>query len=133
MKKYLLVAVAGLFLIPVFNSCNKPTGDPVKDAEAFAGDLEDQQQALLDMEKKAVEFAEYYAEQDDYQGYEEFKNKCIKLQSKVATRFEKKNKKEIKELERRLKKAEKILNNNKDSEDPYSDDNDSEYSSDYDN
>lgn len=141
MKKYFLVAIAGLFLIPLFNSCNKPTGDPIKDAEAFAGDLEAQQQALLDMEEKAVEFAEYYAEQDDYQGYEKFKNKCMELQGKVAKRFERTHKKEIKELEKRLKKAEKILDNSKDDDrdrgsnyddnDPYT--NDDAEDSDFDN
>ena len=109
MKKYLLIAFVGFLAIPLLNSCDKPTGDPEKDAQAFAGELEKQQELMFDIQKKTVEYAEFYAEKGDSKNFEKFKNKYELLQSKVIERFENNNKKEIKELEKRLEDVEKKL------------------------
>jgi len=112
MKKYFLIATLACMGLPLMSSCDNPSGDPKKDAESFRGLAEKAIEAEIKEQEQLLEFAQYYAEQGDYKGYEKFEKKLYKLEKAIK----KENKAEIKEAEKRTKKAENKMKGNNDSD-----------------
>ena len=115
MKKYLLIVAATLLALPALNSCNKPSGDPVKDAEAFQGLIEDQLEIELEAQQKIADLAEYYAENEDYDAYKDLQDEFFEMSKDLQEQYED----QIKDLNKAISKVEKKINKkkNKDNED----------------
>jgi len=109
MKKYLLVAVAALFALPLMTSCGGPSGDPKKDAESFKGIFEKQHEVDLEMKEKALEVLEYYADKKDAKALKEFSEELDNVKKDVANDFEKENRDKVKDMEKKAEEAEKKL------------------------
>lgn len=109
MKKYFLIAAVALIAMPLFTSCNKPTGDPEKDAEKMKGLIEKQQELSIDVLEKQIKVAEYYAEKGDYKGYKKFKKKFDRYVNKVFDNYKNKHIDEFDDLDKRKEKAFKKL------------------------
>ncbi|MBR5117841.1 MAG: hypothetical protein IK100_04250 [Muribaculaceae bacterium] len=125
MKKYLLIFAAALLALPAFNSCDKkPTGDPTEDAEAFQSLLEKQQDITLEAQQKMADLAEYYAENEDYDAYEDLQKEFFKMAEDLQEQYED----QINDLRKKIEKVEKKLDKkkNKDSDDEEEDDSDNE-------
>jgi len=104
MKKYLLLAV-GILLFLSLNSCSKPTGDPVEDAELLQGIYEQENEMELDMLQKAADYAEYYAENCDKDDWDDLGEELNDIGKDVKEQYED----EIEELNDRIEDAEKSL------------------------
>lgn len=119
MKQYLLIAAAVLLVLPVLTSCNKPSGDPEKDAEAFQGLFEEQQKIELEAQQKIADLAEYYAENKDYDAYQELQDEFLDITKDLQDKYED----QVKDLEKSIAKLEKKINkknkNNDDEEESY--------------
>ena len=113
MKRYLFIATVAFCGLPLLFSCGKPSGDPQKDAELLRGLAEDAIELEIKQMEQQVEFAQYYADDGDYKGYEKFQKKLNKLESAIEKDFKKEHKAELKEAEKRVEKAEKKLNKKK--------------------
>lgn len=115
MKKYLLIVAATLLALPALNSCNKPSGDPEKDAEAFQGLIEDQLEIELEAQQKIADLAEYYAENEDYDAYKDLQDEFMEMSKDLQEQYED----QIKDLNKAISKVEKKINKkkNKDNED----------------
>lgn len=114
MKKFLIIATVAFFCLPLL-SCGKPTGDPKKDVENLKGLVEKAMDNQIKQMEQRLEFAEFYAEDGDYKGYEKFEKKLNKLENAIRKDFE--HKAEYKDAKKRVEKAEKKLNKHKDNED----------------
>ena len=119
MKQYLLIAATLLLALPVLTSCNKPSGDPEKDAEAFQGLFEEQQKIELEAQQKIADLAEYYAENKDYDAYQELQDEFLDITKDLQDKYED----QVKDLEKSIAKLEKKINkknkNNDDEEESY--------------
>jgi hypothetical protein len=113
MKKYLIIATVAIISLPLI-SCDKPTGDPKKDIENLKGLAEKAMDTQIKQMEQQLEFAEFYAEDGDYKGYEKFGKKLDKLESAIRKDFKKEHKAEFKDAEKRIEKAEKKLNKSRD-------------------
>lgn len=109
MKKYLLLTAVALLALPVLNSCNKPTGDPTADAEAFQGIFEDQQEIELEAQQKIADIAEYYAENGDNDAYKELQEEFIDMSKDLQEQYED----QIEDLNKAISKVEKKINKKK--------------------
>ncbi|MBO4722914.1 MAG: hypothetical protein J5629_08270 [Muribaculaceae bacterium] len=110
MKKYLLLLAAALLALPAFNSCDKkPTGNPTEDAEAFQGLLEKEQDITLKAQQKFADLAEYYAENEDYETYEDLQKEFLDMTKDLQEQYED----QLKDLTKQFEKAEKKLNKKK--------------------
>lgn len=116
MKKYFLIATLACMGLPLMSSCDNPSGDPKKDAESIRSLAEKAIEAEIKEQEQLLEFAQYYAEQGDYKGYEKFEKKLYKLENAIEEDFEKENKAELKDAEKRTKKAENKMKGNNDSD-----------------
>lgn len=116
MKKFLIITTVAFFCLPLL-SCGKPTGDPKKDVENLKGLAEKAMDNQIKQMEQRLEFAEFYAEDGDYKGYEKFEKKLNKLENAIHKDFKKEHKAEFKDAEKRVEKAEKKLNKHKDNED----------------
>ena len=106
MKKFLLVASCALLVLPFITSCNSsPTGDPKADAEAFQKVIEQQLDIELEARQKVVDLAEYYAENEEYDAYEDLQNEFLEMTSDLQEKYED----QLKDLEKALQKAEKKI------------------------
>ena len=88
MKKYLLIVAVALLALPALNSCNKPSGDPVKDAEAFQGLIEDQLEIELEAQQKIADLAEYYAENEDYDAYKDLQDEFMEMSKDLQEQYD---------------------------------------------
>lgn len=115
MKQYLQIAAALLLALPVLTSCNKPSGDPEKDAEAFQGLIEDQFEIELEAQQKYADLLEYYAENEDYDAYKDLQDEFMEMSKDLQEQYED----QIKDLNKAISKVEKKINKkkNKDYED----------------
>ena len=109
MKKYLLIVAAALLALPALNSCNKPSGDPEKDAEAFQGLIEDQLEIELEAQQKIADLAEYYAENEDYDAYKDLQDEFMEMSKDLQEQYED----QIKDLNKAISKVEKKINKKK--------------------
>jgi predicted nucleic acid-binding Zn-ribbon protein len=109
MKKYLLIVAAALLALPALNSCNKPSGDPEKDAEAFQGLIEDQLEIELEAQQKIADLAEYYAENEDYDAYKDLQDEFFEMSKDLQEQYED----QIKDLNKAISKVEKKINKKK--------------------
>ena len=75
MKKYFLIATLACMGLPLLFSCSNPSGTPKKDAELLKGLAENTIETRIKQMEQLLEFAQYYADQGDYKGYEKFKKK----------------------------------------------------------
>jgi len=118
MKKYLLITLAALLALPALYSCNKPTGDPEKDAEAFQGFFEDQLKLKLEKQQKVADLAEYYAENEDYDAYKELQEEVLEIGKDLKEEYED----QVEELSKALEKAKKKINKKNKGDDSQDDD-----------
>lgn len=109
MKKYLLIVAAALLALPALNSCNKPSGDPEKDAEAFQGLIEDQLEIELEAQQKIADLAEFYAENEDYDAYKDLQEEFFEMSKDLQEQYED----QIKDLNKAISKVEKKINKKK--------------------
>lgn len=122
MKKYLLITLAALLALPALYSCNKPTGDPEKDAEAFQGFFEDQLKLKLETQQKVADLAEYYAENEDYDAYKELQEEVFDIFKDLQEKYEDQHE----ELDEAIAKAEKKINKKNNKDDDSQDDDEEE-------
>lgn len=113
MKKYLLIVAAAILALPALNSCNKPSGDPTEDAEKFQNLLEKDQEIELEAQLKLADIAEYYAENEDYDTYEDLQKEFLEMTKELQDQYED----QIEKLNKKIAKVEKKLNKNKDNDD----------------
>ena len=117
--------------MPLFNSCDKPSGDPEKDAQNNIARIEKRQKLEIEYLEKLLEAAKYYAEKGDYKGYQKFRIKLNRLESKVAEDVRTDHRDEYRDIENRQESINnKIYEINKekiDDNNPYNDDYDIYY------
>ena len=116
MKKYFLIATLACMGLPLLFSCSNPSGTPKKDAELLKGLAENTIETRIKQMEQLLEFAQYYADQGDYKGYEKFKKKLDKLENAVEKDFKRENKAERKDAQKRIEKAEKKMRKDRDRE-----------------
>ena len=109
MKKYLLLTAVALLALPALNSCNKPSGDPEKDAEAFQGLIEKGQELTLEAQQKVADLAEYYAENEDYDAYKDLQKEFQDMVKDLQDQYED----QMKDLTKAISKVEKKINKKK--------------------
>ena len=69
MKKILSLIAAALASTALL-SCSRPTGEPEKDAESFKDIIQKMNELSLELEKKKVDYNEYYIDHYDIKIYE---------------------------------------------------------------
>ncbi|MBR5171306.1 MAG: hypothetical protein IKW85_12180 [Muribaculaceae bacterium] len=116
MKKYLIIATAALIALPLFNACNKPTGDPEKDARNKKQIIDQNQELEIEFLEKKLEVAEYYAEKGDYKEYKRFLKNLDLIKEKVERKLQREHDDEYHDIVGRRHKAEKAFS--KDSNSP---------------
>lgn len=109
MKKYLLLATATLIALPLFNSCNKPTGDPEKDAKHKKSIIEQNKELEIEYLEKKLKVAEYYAEKSDYKTYRRFLHTLERLNEKVRRQYNNEHIDEYRNITNHQRKANKAL------------------------
>ncbi|MBR5171298.1 MAG: hypothetical protein IKW85_12140 [Muribaculaceae bacterium] len=102
MKKYLLLTAAALLALPALNSCGKPSGDAEDDANTFQSLYEKENELTLETLEKTVEIAEYYAENEDLDAWNDLDEEFKDLISDI---YEDKYEDKIDDLQDKIKDA----------------------------
>ena len=95
--------------MPLFFSCGDPSGNPKNDAENMRGYIEKSYKHQIEFLEKKLEVAQYYAQKDDPEGYEDFLKELTKKDLEVHENFNDDHEEEIEKINDRLEDAEEDM------------------------